>query len=151
MTAPRRPAFASQDWMLEQQLRAEMEAEAWRRLRELSAGGAIPPDAIMTATHDPRHDAGHDYHNTGSILLKAVVRFALASLAAYVGWIAAVDAQLAAFDVWLSVFGVFVAALAVTLVGPARGLVHMLAETIRWVLIIAAALGGLWLLVQGLG
>jgi hypothetical protein len=29
------PAFASDDWMFEQQLRAEMEAEAWRRLREL--------------------------------------------------------------------------------------------------------------------
>lgn len=35
MAHARRPAIASDDWMLEQQLRAEMEAEAWRRLRRM--------------------------------------------------------------------------------------------------------------------
>lgn len=148
MTAPRRPAFASQDWMLEQQLRAELEAEAWRRLRELSSGPDLPPDTIVTAAHGA-HGARINFHATGSSFLKAVVRFGLAACLAYIAWIAAVDARLSSFDVWLCVVTVFVVGLTLTLIGPARGLVHFLAETMRWGLIIAVALGGLWLLVQG--
>ncbi len=145
MTAPRRPAFASQDWMLEQQLRAEMEAEAWRRLRELSTVPEFPPDVTVTTVHDPQPD----YHNTGSIVLKALVRFALAAFGGYLAWIAAVDARLGEFEIWLSVIGAFVVTLALTLIGPARGFVHLLAETTRWVLIVGVALGGLWMLLQG--
>ena len=145
---PRRPTFASQDWMLEQQLRAEMEAEAWRRLREISAVPAFPPEAVVTTIPG---DSRPDYHGTGSTVLKALVRFALAAFAAYLGWIAAVDSQLGEFEVWLAVLGAFIVVLSLTLVGPARGLVHMLAEIVRWVLIVALALGALWLLVQGQG
>jgi hypothetical protein len=146
MTAPRRPAFASQDWMLEQQLRAEMEAEAWRRLRELSAVPELPPDVIVNPAVI---DSQPDYHNTGSIILKAMVRFALASFGAYLAWLAAIDARIGEFEIWLSVVGAFVVTLALTLIGPARGVVHALAETMRWVLIIGVSLGALWLLVQG--
>jgi hypothetical protein len=144
MTAPRRPAFASQDWMLEQQLRAEMEAEAWRRLRELSTAPELPADVTVSTVHDEP-----DYHRSGSIILKALVRFALAACGGYLAWIAALDARLGEFEIWLSVGGAFVVTLALSLIGPARGFVHLLAETMRWGLIICAALGALWLLVQG--
>ncbi|MGH6951267.1 MAG: hypothetical protein ACREH4_10360 [Vitreimonas sp.] len=147
MNAPRRPAFASQDWMLEQQLRAELEAEAWRRLRELSSRVDLPPETVVTAAQG--QGARTNFHTTGSSLLKAIVRFGLAACLAYIAWIAAVDARLSSVDVWLCVVTVFVVGLTVTLIGPARGLVHFLAETMRWGLIVAVALGGLWLLVQG--
>lgn len=146
MTAPRRPAFASQDWMLEQQLRAELEAEAWRRLRELADIRELPPDVdISTVTHTEP-----DYHSTGSIILKALVRFMIAACGAYIVWIAAVDAGLAEFEILLAVCAAYIVTLSVTLLGPARGIVHVLAEIMRWILIIAVALGVLWWLVQGL-
>ena len=146
MTAQRRPAFASQDWMLEQQLRAELEAEAWRRLRELSDFRELPPDVdISTVTH-----AEPDYHSTGSIIFKALVRFMIAACVAYLAWLAAVDAEFAEFEILLTVCAAYIVTLSVTLLGPARGLVHVLAETLKWMLIITVALGVLWWLVQGL-
>lgn len=143
MTVPRRPTFASQDWILEQQLRAEMEAEAWRRLREVATVPELLPGAVLTTIAD---DSQPDYHHTGSAILKGLVRFALAAIAGYVAWIAAIDLGLGEFEAWLIVIGVSVIFLAFTLLLPA--LVHMLSEILRWTLVVAAVLGVLWLLVQ---
>lgn len=143
MTVPRRPTFASQDWILEQQLRAEMEAEAWRRLREVATVPELLPGAVLTTIAD---DSQPDYHHTGSTILKALVRFGLATIAAYVAWIAAIDFGAGEFEAWLIVIGFFVITLALTLLVP--GLVQMLADILWWVLIVAAVLGVLWVLVQ---
>jgi hypothetical protein len=128
--------------MLEQQLRAEMEAEAWRRLRQELAVPEPPPEPAPAETEP-------DYHKTGSTILKALVRFAMASFCAYLAWLAAVDSRLGEFEIWLAVIATFIASLALTLIGPARAFVHLLAETARWIIIGAAAIGALWLLLQG--
>lgn len=146
MSGPRRPAIASDDWMLEQQLRAEMEAEAWRRLRYELAAPVVEAASVPPA---PPIAAEPDYHSGGSLVLKALVRFALASFGAYLAWIAAMDAGLGGFEVWLTAGSAFVVVLALSLLGPARRMVHMLAETARWLIIIALALGALWILLQG--
>jgi hypothetical protein len=142
MTASRgRPALASDDWMLEQQVRAEMEAEAWRRLR---ADLAVPPPALPA----PPADEPVDHHRSGSIILKALVRFALAMFGAYLGWLAAVDAQLGEFEIWLATAAGFAITLAISMFGYARDFVHLLAETARWALICGVALGAAWMLFQ---
>lgn len=140
-----RPAIPSDDWMLEQQLRAEFEAEAWRRMREELAAPpqALPPPVVAEPEAEP------DYHRSGSIILKGLVRFALGAFGGYLAWLAAVDAGLGEFEIWLAVGGAFLAALALSAVGPARRLVHLLAETTRWAIVVGVALGALWLLVQG--
>jgi len=141
MPDARKPAIASDDWILEQQVRAEMEAEAWKRLRrELSQPAPLPA---------PANDVPVDYHRNGSALLKALVRFTLASFGAYLAWIAAMDSRLGEFEVWLAVGAGFTLTLALSLFGPARGFVHALAETARWGIIAGVAFGGLWLLLQG--
>jgi len=148
MTGARnRPAVASDDWMLEQQLRAEMEAEAWRRLRQdLHA----PPPALPAPTpahaSPPREPV--NYHRLGSTVFKALARFLLAACAAYFAYLVAWEAQLGAFEAWLAMGGVFVSVLALSLLGPARALVQMLAETLRWAMVGGLALGTVWLLVQ---
>jgi len=143
---PERPAFATEDWMLEQQMRAELEAEAWRRLRREAAA---PRPALAAPVAAPA--ATPDYHGTGSTILKAFVRFGLASFASYIGWIAAMDSRLGEFEVWLAVGSAFIVTLALSLFPPIRGFVHFLAETARWVIIAGVALGGLWLVLQGQG
>ena len=143
MSAVRRPAFATQDWMLEQQMRAEMEAEAWRRLRAEVAVLEAPPTPAEPAAAEP------DYHRSGSIILKALVRFGLAAFGGYLAWLAAVDARLGEFEIWLAVCATFIISLALSLIGPARAFVHILAETARWLIIGGAALGALWFLLQG--
>jgi hypothetical protein len=142
MTAARgRPALASDAWMLEQQVRAEMEAQAWRQLREHMA--APPPELAA-----PANDAPFDHHRASSAMLKALVRFGLAAFGAYLGWLAAVDAQLGAFEVWLATAAGFAITLALSMFGYARELVHVLAETARWAIITAVGLGALWMLFQ---
>jgi hypothetical protein len=134
--------------MLEQQMRAELEAEAWRRLRvEL----AVPPPVPAAPAPAPAEAAATapDYHHTGSTILKALVRFALAGFVAYLAWLAAVDARLGEFEAWLAVGGAFIVTLALSLLGPARGFVHLLSEIARWAIIAGAALGALWFLLQG--
>lgn len=136
MSGSQRPVFASDDWMHEQQLRAELEAEAWRRLRhELAA----PPSAPTTTAA-----ARPDLHETGSTILKAVVRFTLAAFGAYVAFLAATDSQLGEFEVWLAVGATFAVTLALTMFGPMRRFVHMLAETTRWMMLIAIGFGAVW-------
>ena len=127
MSGSQRPAFASDDWMHEQQMRAELEAEAWRRLRrEL---------AVPVAAAPPPTEA--DPHQTGSTVLKALVRFMLAAFGAYLAYLAGADSQLGKIEVWRAVGATFAVTLALTMFGPMRRLVHMLAETTRWMLLIA--------------
>ncbi len=144
MPDARKPDFASQDWMLEQQMRAELEAEAWKRLRrDLNAP---PPPAALPP---PANDAPPlNYHRTGSTFLKAIVRFALASFGAYLGWIAAVDARLGEVEIWFAVAAGFLVTLSLSLLSPFRGLVYFLAETARWVIVLAVAVAGLWFLLN---
>jgi len=121
--------------MLEQQLRAEMEAEAWRRLRmEL----AIPEPA-------PAQAANPDPYAAGSTILKALVRFLLAAFMGYLAFLAAVDSRLGEFEVWLAVGATFAVTLAASMFGPARNFVHMAAEAMRWMLILTAGVGATWL------
>ncbi|MGQ0533527.1 MAG: hypothetical protein ACT4OF_12685 [Caulobacteraceae bacterium] len=140
MPGPRgRPAFASDDWMLEQQLRAEIEAEAWRRLRqELAIVEPVPAEAANAP-------ATIDHHHSGSAILKALVRFMLAAFSAYLAYLAGVDSGLGEFEVWLAVGSAFAATLALSMFGVAREFVHMLAETMRWLIIVAAGVGATWL------
>jgi hypothetical protein len=142
MTASRgRPALASDAWMLEQQVRAEMEAQAWRRLRE---DLATPPPVPAA----PAADQPLDYHRASSAMLKALVRFALAAFGAYLGWLAAVDSRLGEFESWLAASAGFAITLALSMFGYARDFVHMLAETMRWAIVCALALGALWMMFQ---
>ncbi len=142
MTGTRgRPALASDAWMLEQQVRAEMEAEAWRRLRE-----HLSEPAPVAAP--PSTDAPFDHHRAGSAILKSLVRFLLAAFGAYLGWLAAIDSRLGEFEVWLATGAGFVIALALSMLGPAREFVHMLAETARWSIICIVALGAVWMMFQ---
>lgn len=138
MAGPRgRPAFASEDWMLEQQLRAEMEAEGWRRLRE-----ELPEPAPAQIGYVP---AEVDHHHSGSTVLKALVRFMMAAFAGYLAFLAGVDSQLGEFEVWLAVGSAFAITLAVSMFGVAREFVHMAAEAMRWIIIVAAGVGATWL------
>ncbi len=134
------PAFASDDWMFEQQLRAEMEAEAWRRLRELSA----PPPAPEL----PPAPAPDAIDRAGSIILKGLVRFTLGAFGAYLAWIAAMDGGVGEFEIWLATGAGFIVTLALTMFEPARRVVHALAEVARWSLIVGAGLGALWLMLH---
>lgn len=138
MSGSQRPAFASDNWMHEQQMRAELEAEAWRQLRrELAAPVAAPGPAANAAEADP--------HQTGSTILKAVVRFMLAAFGAYLSYLAGADSQLGELEVWLAVGATFAVTLALTMFGPMRRLVHMLAETARWMLLIAIGFSAVWM------
>jgi hypothetical protein len=122
--------------MHEQQLRAELEAEAWRRLRgELAAPVAKPAPA--SPAFDP--------HRAGSAVLKGLVRFGLAASGAYLAFLAAIDSNLGEFEVWLAVGASFLVTLALTIFGPVRRIVHMLAETARWMLLIAVGFGAIWM------
>jgi hypothetical protein len=136
----RSPAFATDDWMFEQQVRAELEAEAWRRLREQSRQNAPPPPAPPPAVQNP--------HRTGSIVFKALVRFAMSAAASYLAFIAALDSQLGEFEAWLAVGAAFIVTLALSMFRPLRGAVHAMAETMRWVLVLAVGVGGLWMFFQ---
>lgn len=133
-----RPVFASDDWMLEQQLRAEMEAEAWRRLRQELAIPQPLPQPI-----DPA--AQPDLHQTGSGILKGLVRFMLAAFGGYLAFLAAVDSGLGELEIWLAVGAAFLVTLSLSMLGAARGFVHAAAETMRWLIIISAGVGVTWL------
>jgi multisubunit Na+/H+ antiporter MnhB subunit len=135
-----RPAFATDDWMQEQQLRAEAEAEGWRRLRSQMA----VPQALPTS-EPAQNPAEIDHHSAGSTILKAVVRFMLAAFTAYLAWLAGVDARLGEFDVWMVTGSTFAITLALSMFGAARGFVHAAAETVRWILLLGIGFGATWL------
>jgi hypothetical protein len=138
MTGIQRPVLASDAWMHEQQVRAELEAEAWRRLR---ADLAVPQPAAAAAPVEAA-----DPHNSGSTILKAVVRFALASFAAYLAYIAAADSRVGEFESWLAIGATFMVALALSMFGPFRRFVHTLAETTRWMLLVGVGFGAVWVM-----
>lgn len=144
MSAPRQP-LASDAWMAEQQLRAELEAEAWRRMREAHA--APQPQALPAPEPQPA-PAKADPSLGGSLILKAIVRFGLGAGMAYIAFIAALDAQLGAFEAWLAAGAAFWVTLALSLLGPFRRAVHTIAETFRWALILGIAAGALWFALQ---
>lgn len=142
MTALRgRPALASDDWMLEQQVRAEMEAQAWRTLREQMAA---PPPALPAPSAVPPLE----HHSASSTVLKAFVRFVIAVFGAYLGWLAAVDSHLGEFEIWLATASGFFILLSLSMFGYARDFVHLLAEVTRWMIICGVAFGALWMLFQ---
>jgi hypothetical protein len=141
MTSKRSPAFASDDWMFEQQVRAELEAEAWRRLRTQMAAPVVAPAPAPPAEVPP---APKDPHRTGSGVLKGLVRFVIAAFCAYLAWIAAMDDGLGEMEIWFAVATVFVATLALSALEPARKMVHFMAETMRWALIFAFVFGLAW-------
>jgi hypothetical protein len=142
MSGSRRPpAIPSPDWMLEQQMRAEVEAEAWRRLREEVQR---PPEPASLPA--PAGEKALDLHRSGSIILKALVRSGLGALGAYLAFIAAADAGLGEFEIWMAVGGAFLITLAATMFDPLRRLVHFLAETARWVLILGFLIALAWFL-----
>ncbi|MFT3727089.1 MAG: hypothetical protein QM759_04620 [Terricaulis sp.] len=151
MSTKRPPAFASDDWMFEQQVRAELEAEAWRRLRTQLAApppqAALPPAPALQGAPPAQAPARErDPHRSGSGVLKGVVRFAIAAFCAYLAWIAAADGGLGELEMWFAVCTVFIATLALSALEPARKMVHFLAETTRWVLIFAFVFGVAWVL-----
>jgi hypothetical protein len=135
--------MASDEWMAEQQLRAELEAEAWRRLRET----ALPPPAAAAALPAPRRDPSLG----GSIVLKALVRFAMGATGGYLAYIAAIDAELGSFEAWLAVIAAFLVTLSLSLLAPFRRMVHATAETARWAIIAALGFGLLWVLLNNPG
>ena len=108
-----RPAFASDDWMLEQQLRAEIEAEAWRRLRQELAVPEPAPQAVGPA-------AQPDIHQSGSGVLKGLVRFMLAAFGGYLAFLAAVDSGLGEIEIWLAVGAAFLVTLSLSMLGAAE-------------------------------
>lgn len=149
MTASNRtpPPFASDDWMFEQQVRAELEAEAWRRLRTQLADppepAYLPPPLPTVAATRPARPA-FDPHRSGSAALKGLVRFVIAAIGSYLTYIAGMDSQLGNFEVWLATGTAFVVVLALSAFEPLRGAVHAMAETARWVLIVSFVLGLAW-------
>src|SRR6185312_7555573 len=99
MTASRRapPPFASDDWMFEQQVRAELEAEAWRRLRTQLAGPPEPPPPpppLPTIAASQPSRRLHDPHHSGSAMLKGLVRFVIAAIGSYLTYVAGLDSQM---------------------------------------------------------
>jgi hypothetical protein len=89
-----------------------------------------------------------DYNSSGSATLKALVRFGLATLGANVAWFVAVAFRLGEFEIWLAMAAGFITTLALSMFGYARGVVHLLSEVARWLLVSAVALSGLWLAFQ---
>jgi hypothetical protein len=130
--------------MFEQQARAELEAEAWRRLRQQLADqppALAPPSAPAPAKPAPAFNP----HRTGSAILKGLVRFMLAAFGAYLTFIAGADSQLGEFEVWLATGTAFIVVLALSAFSPLRGMVHAMAETTRWILLVGFVIGLAWL------
>ncbi len=134
-TPQNRPAFATDDWMLEQQTRAQNDADAWRELREEPLKPAAPLERGAR-------------HGGGSTTLKALVRFGLATFGAHLAWLAAVAFDLRGFEVWLAIVAGFFVTLSLSMFGYARNFVQVLAEAARWMIVSAVALSGLWLAFQ---
>ncbi len=141
-----RQPLASDEWMAEQQLRAELEAEAWRRMREAHA--RPPEPALLPAPAATAPAPIRDPSLGGSLILKAIVRFGLGAGMAYIAFIAAMDGQLGAFEAWLAAGAAFLVTLSLSLLAPFRRMVHAIAETARWAIIVGLALAALWYVLQ---
>jgi hypothetical protein len=139
---PYRPnAVISDAWLLQQQMRAEVEAQEWRRLREQLAQPPAPyyPEDLAPA---------RPLHKGGSIILKGLVRFALGAFGGYLGFIAAIDGGAGEFEAWLAVAAGFIIALSLSAFGYGRDFVVWVAEAMRWVIISGLALGVLWMIAR---
>lgn len=143
----RLPAFGSDDWMLEQQLRAEVEAEGWRALRSHLAhpiaAPAYGPEAPVAAQPKPTRE----WH-FGAAMLKGIVRSCIGAFGAYLAFIAAMDSGAGEFEAWLAIIAGFIVSLALTAFGPGRRLVAALANMMRWGLVIALGVGAVYLVSQ---
>lgn len=148
MTDQRRPPIASDAWMLEQQTRAEFEAEGWRQLRaEVARAEAEAARQHARAyQQQARLDDGEIVSH--SAILKGLVRFLFGALGAYVAWIAVMDSGGGSFEAWMWVGMGFVITLALTAFGPGRQLVHVIAEGFRWTILLGLCVGLVWVMVQ---
>ncbi len=131
--------------MLEQQLRAEWEASEWRRLR---AEMALPPPEPQYQT---AYQAGapaavaRPWHEGGSGVLKGLVRFGIGAFGGWMGYIAAASSDgTGNLEIGMSVIAGFFIALTLSMIGPARQFVALLAEITRWVLILGVVVGAFW-------
>ena len=146
MAAPpgsRLPAFGSDDWMLEQQLRAEVEAEGWRALRSHLAHPAVAAVAPEAPAAPPPTKREWRF---GAAMFKGVVRFGIGAAGAYLAYLAAADGGLGEFEIWLAVIAGFVVSLSLTAFGVGRQLVHGLARMTAWGLVIALGVGAVYLM-----
>ena len=137
----RLPAFGSDHWMLEQQLRAEVEAEGWRNLRQHLAH---PPVASTAPTAPPPKREWR----FGAAMVKGVVRSGIGAAGAYLAYLAAADGGLGEFEIWLAAIAGFIVALSLTAFGVGRDLVHALARMTAWGLVIALCVGAVYLVSQ---
>lgn len=140
--ARKQPPVASDAWMLEQQMRAELEAEAWRRMRLEAASPSMPARAEAAADPKP---APLDPHRTGSTILKALVRFGLAAGSAYLAYLSGADSRLGEFEIWLAVGATFLIVLAFSAFDPLRRFVYFLSESMRWLAVVAFIVVLLWI------
>ena len=140
------PSIGSDDWMLEQQLRAEWEAAEWRRLR---AELALPPPQPIAEPETIPARKERPLHEGGSIILKGLVRVGLGAFGGWMGYIAAANTDgLGDMEIGFAVVAGFFIALTLSMLGPARQFVALLAEIMRWVLIAAVVVGGFWFVMQ---
>ena len=130
-----RPDFGGEDGKTEQQARSERKVETWPVLGRNSRAA-------------PHINATIDYDSNGSATLKALVRFGLATFGAHAAWLGAAAFQLGQFEIWLAMAAGFIITLALSMFGYARGLVHLLSEAARWLLVSAVVVSGLWLAFQ---
>src|SRR5262249_48359524 len=85
------------------------------------------------------------WYEGGSAILKGLVRVGIGAFGAWMGYIAAANSDVGALEIWMAVVVGFFGALVLSLIGPAREFVALLAEITRWVLIIGLAIGAFWL------
>jgi hypothetical protein len=136
---PSRAALGSDAWMLEQQLRAEWEASEWRRIR---AELALPPPQLVLPQEPARE---RPWHEGGSGVLKGLVRFGIGAFGAWMGYIAAASADgTGELEIVMAVIAGFFIALMISMLGPFKPFVALLAEIARWVLIAGVVVGGFW-------
>jgi hypothetical protein len=128
--------------MLEQQLRAEVEAEGWRALRSHLAHPAV----ATTAPDAPAAPPPKREWRFGAAMVKGVVRFGIGAAGAYLAFLAAADAGLGEFEVWLALIAGFVVTLSLSAFGVGRQLVHGLARMTAWALVIALGAGAVYLM-----
>jgi hypothetical protein len=141
MAGQRKPPLADADrWLLEQQLRAEAQAEIWRELREGTAASApVRPE------RDP------ELFDPLGFVARAAARVALALAAAGLAALAARDSGLGGFEVWLATGATGVATLAATLMQWARPVVGAVIVVTRWALMAAVAIALIWLISVAVG
>ncbi|GAM99904.1 hypothetical protein U91I_03559 [alpha proteobacterium U9-1i] len=131
--------------MLEQQLRAEVEAEGWRNLRQHLAHPVIAPTApdAPAAPLPPKRE-----WRFGAAMVKGIVRSGVGAAGAYLAFLAAADSGLGEFEIWLAVIAGFIVSLSLTAFGIGRQLVHALARMAAWGLVIALGVGAVYLVSQ---